>query len=86
MLDPIEIDNHQVSIYNIYVTGDLAHSVTKCKLYPKVWPEHGHNISQHWTINALRLVSESNSNGDSVRLGVNFFFHFFQINNFYSYI
>ena len=38
-------------------------------MYPKVWLEHGHKIGEIWTINALRLVSESDSTG-SVRLGI----------------
>ena len=41
----------------------------KCKLYSKLWLEHGHNIGEDWTINTLRLVSESDSTG-SARLGV----------------
>ena len=38
-------------------------------MHPKVWLEHGHKIGEIWTINALRLVSESDSTG-SIRLGV----------------
>ena len=82
MLDPIKIDIHQVSIAKIYITGDLIFLVIllaeefsspkwcfKCKLYPKVWLEKWHKIGGDRTINALRLVSESDSTG-SVRLGV----------------
>ena len=70
MLDPIKIDNHQVSISNIYVTGDLAFlaillgkaffSLKWCfkrKLYQKVWLEYGHKIGEGWTFNTLRFVS-----------------------------
>ena len=76
MLKTILIDHHQVSIDNLYVTGDLAFLVIllgkefsspkwcfKCKLHPKVWLEHGHKIGEDWTINALRLVSESDCTG-----------------------
>ena len=35
----------------------------KCKLNPKVWLEHGHKIGEDWSINALRLVSESDCIG-----------------------
>ena len=38
-------------------------------MHPKVWLEHGHKISEDWTLNALRLISESDSTS-SVRLGV----------------
>ena len=82
MLNPIKIDNHQVSIDNIYVTDDLAFLFIlvckefsspkwcfKCRLYRKVQLEHGHNIGEDQILNALRLVSESDST-DSVRLGV----------------
>ena len=41
----------------------------KFKLHPKVWQEYGHVIAEDWTINALRLVSESDSTR-SARLGV----------------
>ena len=82
MLDLIKIDNHQVSIDNIYVTRDLAFLVIllgkeltspkwrfKWKLHPKLWLNYMHTIGEDWTINALRLVLESHSTG-SVRLGV----------------
>ena len=72
MLETISIDNYQQSIDNLYVTGDLAFLVIllgkeisypkwcfKYKLNPSVWLEHGHKIGEDWTINALRLVSES---------------------------
>lgn len=72
MLETILIDNHHLSIDNIYLTGDLAFSVIllgiefsstkwcfKCKLNPKVWLEHGYNIGETWTINTLRLVLKS---------------------------
>ena len=38
-------------------------------LHPKVWLEHGHKIGGDWTINALRLFSESESTS-ATRLGV----------------
>ena len=41
----------------------------KCKLHPKVWLEHGHKIGEDWTINALRIVSESVSTS-YVQLGL----------------
>ena len=76
MLDPIKIDNHQVSIDNIYVTSDLAFLVIllgkdfsspkwcfKCKLQPNVWLEHGHKICEDWTLKALRLLSAFESTG-----------------------
>ena len=76
MLETISIDNRQLSIDNLYVTGDHAFLVIllgkafpspqwcfKCKLNPKVWLEHGHKIGEDWKINALRLVSESNCIG-----------------------
>ena len=76
MLETISINNRQLSIDNLYVTGDLAFSVIllgkvfpspkwciKCKLNPKVWLEHGHKIGEDWKINALRLDSESNCIG-----------------------
>ena len=81
ILEPIKIDNHQVSIDDIYVTGDLAFFVILCKecsspkwcfkykLHPKVWLKHGYKIGEDWTINTLRLVSESDLT-DYVRLGV----------------
>ena len=82
MLDPIKIDNHQVSINYIYITSDLVFSVIllgkefsspkrcfKCKLHPKIWLERGHKIGEDWTINSLILVSDSNSTG-SVWIGV----------------
>ena len=82
MLDPIKIDNHQVSINYIYVTSDLVFSVIllgkefsspkrcfKCKLHPKIWLERGHKIGEDWTINTLRLVLELYSTG-LARLGV----------------
>ena len=81
MIKLIIIDNHQVSIDNLYVTGDLAFLVIllgkefsspnflKGKLHPKVWLEHGHKIGEDWTINAFRLVLESDLTG-SIRLGV----------------
>ena len=82
MLKIILIENHQVSIDNLYVTGDLTFLVIllgkffsspkwcfKYKLHPKIWLEHGHKIGKDWTINTLRLVSESDSTG-LARLGV----------------
>ena len=82
MLETISIDNHHLSINNLYVTGDLIFLVIllckecsspkwcfRCKLNPKVRLEHGHKIGKYWTINALRLVSESGCTGPS-RLGV----------------
>ena len=81
MLEPIIINNHQVSIDNLYVTRDLAFLVIllgkafpspkwcfKCKLHLKVWLEHGHTIGEEWTIYTLRLISKSDSTG-SARLG-----------------
>ena len=78
MLEPIIFDNHHVSIDNLYVIGDLAFLVIllgtelsspkwcfKCKLYPKLYLEHAHEIGEDWTINALRLVSESDSTRSS---------------------
>ena len=35
----------------------------KCKLNLKVWLEHGHKIGEDWTINDLRIVSESDCEG-----------------------
>ena len=82
ILEPIIINNHQVSINNLYVTRDLTVLVIvlgkefsspkwcfKCKLHPKVWLEHGYTIGEEWTIDTLRLVSESDFTG-SARLGV----------------
>ena len=59
MLDSITIDNHQVSIDNLYVTGDLAFLVIlignefssskwcfEYKLHPKVWLECGYVIGE----------------------------------------
>ena len=59
ILDPITIYNHQVYIDNLYITSDLSSLVMllgeelsspkwcfKCKLYPKVWLEHGHVIGE----------------------------------------
>ena len=40
----------------------------KCKLYPKVWLEHGRKIGEDWTINSLSFVLESNLTG-FVQLG-----------------
>ena len=37
--------------------------VFKCKSYRKVQLEHGCKIDKSWTINTLRLVSESDSTG-----------------------
>ena len=72
MLETISIDNRHLSIDNLYVSGDLTFLVIllgkefsspkwcfKCKLNTKVWLEHGHKIGEEWTINALRLLSES---------------------------
>ena len=69
-------------LVEIYVTSDLAFLVIllgkafylpkwcfKWKLYLKAWLEHKHKIGKDWTINNLRLVSESNSTG-SAQLGV----------------
>ena len=42
----------------------------KYKLHPKVKLEREHKIGEDWTINGLRLVSESDSTG-SIRLAVN---------------
>ena len=83
MIDSVTIDNHQVSINNLYVTDDLAFLVIlqgkdfssskwcfKCKLHPKVLLKRGHKINEDWITNALRLVSESDFTG-SARLGVN---------------
>ena len=71
MLKRILIDNHQVSIDNLYITGGLDFLVIllgkefsspkwcfRSKLRPKVWLQCGQKISEDWTINALRLVSE----------------------------
>ena len=82
MLDSITIDNHQVSIDNLYVTGDLAFLVIlignefssskwcfEYKRRPKVWLECGYVIGEDWTINTLILISISNSTS-STRLGV----------------
>ena len=82
MLKTILIDKHQVSIDNLYVTGDLVFLVIllgkvfsspkwcyKIKLHPKIQLEHGHKIGEAQTINTLRLVSEAYSTG-SARLGV----------------
>ena len=82
MLESISIDNHQLSIDNLYVTSDLAFLVIllgkafsspkrcfKYKSNPNVWLEHGHRIGEDWTINTLRLVSESNCTGPA-RFGV----------------
>ena len=82
MLKILLIDNHQVSIDNLYITGDLAFRVIllgkeffsakwcfKCKLHPKIWLEHRHKIGEDWTINTLGLVSESDLT-ESARLGV----------------
>ena len=83
MLEPIKIDNRQVSIDNIlYITGDLVcfiillgkdftspKSCFKCKSHPKVWLKYGYKIGEGWTIHALWLVSESDSTG-SARLDV----------------
>ena len=44
----------------------------KYKLHPKVWLKNGHKIGEDWTINVLRLVSESYSTS-SARLGVTSF-------------
>ena len=57
MLETISIDNHQLSIDNFYVTGDLTFLIIllgkefsspkwcfKSKLNPKVWLEHGYRI------------------------------------------
>ena len=76
MLKTILIDNHQVSIDKLYVTGDLAFLVIlldkefsspkwyfKYKLHPKIWLEYGHKICEDWTIHTLRLISESDSTG-----------------------
>ena len=76
IIKPILISNHQVSIDNQNVTGDLAFLVIllgkecssstwcfKCELYPKVCLKRGHKIGEDWTMNALILVSESNSTG-----------------------
>ena len=76
MLETISIDNHQLSIDNFYVTGDLTFLIIllgkefsspkwcfKSKLNPKVWLEHGYRIGEDWTINALRIVSESDCEG-----------------------
>ena len=59
MLDPIKIDNHQVYIEYIYVTGDLAFLIIllgkdfsspkwcfKCNLHPNAWLEHGYKIGE----------------------------------------
>ena len=82
MIETISIDNHQLSIDNLYVTGDLAFLVIllgkefsspkwcfKCKVNPKIWLEHEYKIGEDWTINALRLVSKSDYTR-SARLGV----------------
>ena len=82
ILEPIIFDSQHVYISNIYVTGDLEFLVIlldkefsspkwcfKCKLHHKVWLEHGYKIGEDWSINALRLISESTSTGFA-RLGV----------------
>ena len=82
MLETISIDNHQLFVDNLYVTGDLAFLIIllgkrfsfpkwfyKYKLNPKAWLKHGHKIGEDWTINSLRLVLESDCTG-LARLGV----------------
>ena len=82
MLEIISIDNHQLSIDNLYATGYLTFLVIllgkefstpkwcfKCKFNLKVWLEHERKIGQDCTINVLRLISESNCSGPA-RLGV----------------
>ena len=72
MLKTASIDNHQISVDNLYVTGDLEFLVIllgkefsspkwcfKYKLNLKIWLEHEHKIGEYWTTIALRLVSES---------------------------
>ena len=76
MLKTISIDNHQLSIDNLYVTSDLEFLVIllgkefsspkwcfKCKLNQKVWLEHGYKTGEDWTINDLRLLSQSDYTG-----------------------
>ena len=82
ILEAIIIDNHQVSIDNLNMTGDLAFLVIflgkrfsspkwcfKCKLHQKIWIEHEHIIGEGWTIKSLILFSGSNSTG-SARIDV----------------
>ena len=60
MLKPIKIDNYQISIDNIYVTGDLLFFVIllgkyfsspkwcfKCTLHSNIWLEHAHKTCEY---------------------------------------